>query len=994
MLISRHALVVLTVTAATVGALVAPAAGALAASPTVATARHGSGVDVRKLAPPTGRRTPTQFATDHLLVRFKTGATSSVKTAGVRAAGGIALRPSGSLGWATVATPDVSASLKALKANPSVAYAGYDYVRHATYAPDDPAMQFLNDEEHYIDTAGVSTAWTVTHGSAAQIIAVVDTGVDGTLPDLTGKVLPGEDYVDGDTNAAPAPVNPTCADPSATGHGTFVASVAAANTNNGIGIAGAGWLARVLPVRVLNACGVGLDSNIAAGITWAADHGATVINLSLGGPDVDPVLETALQHANSKGIPVVVAAGNEGTSTPQYPAAYPEAISVAATDTVGRLTYFTSFGDWVDVAAPGWNIIGEEPRALCATAANPRPTDCYYEGAGTSFAAPLVSGSVSLMRTLFPTWTPDQIKDRLERSAADRGPAGTDPGYGHGLLQAGSAVGTHFSYGLLPPAQPNHTPSGAMPVSLDAGGNGSFSTDADLEGTPSWYSFDTSLPSTSETITVSPSPAPDDPDGTFTPQYMDAVVSVYDSGHHHLLATGTPDTTTHVTTVTANVPSGTNLISVSNQNPSAELFQIQVKENGVGGTVVPGALNWVRDIAPGPDSAMQNVQLSTIPTSVQPTVTFDRPMDAATFTSSTVSLLDSATGAAVPCALTYDGPSKTLTISPNAALVNGTTYIIEINQGSPATPAQDTSGNAMPSLRSGFNVIEARPTALPLTGVSASGTPFGAHLSWDLPQTSDFSYVQVRYLQGTTPPTDSTGTIAYAGSLPGATVTGLTAGKDYAFTVIVWNSSPSENASATFVMRGSTTTVSASPTIPSYQAATVVTATVKTLDAQPSAGRTVSFYTRRTGSGLAYTLIGTGTTDANGQASITAHPTYNSDYEVVDGGGVGRMGSFGVVATPVRYIVSFNAVTTTVKAGSSLHFGGVVTPYRPGSTVTLQQYWGGVWHNMAVSTLNSTSRYGFTVTLAKRSLYEYRVVKAGDTVLSYGITPTITLTAT
>ena len=393
--------------------------------------------------------TPPQYARDHVLVRFKPGTTLSQQTARVRAAGGTALRSLDSTTYAKVLTSDVAASLRKLEADPTVAWAGYDYVRHATTIPNDP-FYAPTLQEPYLNLVRLPQAWGVTTGSLSQVVAVVDSGVDATAPDLAGRVLPGEQFLSGTGTGAPggAPgaVDNTCAEPSATGHGTFVASVAAADTNNGYGLAGAAWNAKILPVRVLNPCGLGYDSDISAGINWAADHGATVINLSLAGTDPSPVIQTAMQYATGKSIPVVVSAGNDGNSVPQYPAAYPEAISVGATDATGQLTYFSSFGDWVDLVAPGWDIVGEEPRALCVDPADPHPTDCFYVGAGTSFSAPLVSGVTALLRTKFPSWTPAQIRTRLEQTALDGPtglgePTGLDPYYGYGVLDAYAALG-------------------------------------------------------------------------------------------------------------------------------------------------------------------------------------------------------------------------------------------------------------------------------------------------------------------------------------------------------------------------------------------------------------------------------------------------------------------------------------------------------------------------------------------------------------------------
>ncbi len=452
-------------------ATVALVVGGLAAAAPVAAAEPsgssaGSVSAPRALPRPTGKPAPSRHATDHVLVQFRSGTTVSVRSARARAAGGFALRAVPATSYDRVLTTDVATSLRALRADPSVAWVGYDYVRRATalVVPNDP---YYSQYGQYLTLDRVQSAWSLSKGSTTQVIAVVDSGVDATAPDLAGRVLPGHDFVDNDTNAAPAPPDAGCEDPASTGHGTFVASVAAANTNNGVGIAGVAWTARILPVRVLDQCGDGLDSNVASGVEWAADHGATIINLSLGGTSPSPLLQTALQYAVGKNIAVVVAAGNDGSDVPQYPAAYPEAISVAATDNAGKLTFFSSFGDSVDLAAPGWNIVGEEPRALCADSVVPHPADCYYIGSGTSFSAPIVSGAVALLRTKFPGLTPAQIAARLQASTRGGGRPGRDPFFGFGIVDAYAALGASRTYQLTnvlsavapTPGRPSRSPT-------------------------------------------------------------------------------------------------------------------------------------------------------------------------------------------------------------------------------------------------------------------------------------------------------------------------------------------------------------------------------------------------------------------------------------------------------------------------------------------------------------------------------------------------------
>ena len=185
----------------------------------------------------------------------------------------------------------------------------------------------------------------------------------------------------------------------------------------------------MLPVKVLNYYGPGDDFLIGKGIVWAADHGADIINLSLGGAAESGGLCEAVEYATSKGALVVAAAGNGEDRAAMYPAACPGAVAVTATDANGDFTYFSNYGRWVDLAAPGVQITST------------RNDGGYLAEDGTSFAAPIVSGVAALVRAQHPGWSPGQIEARLAETAQDRGPAGHDSFYGHGLLDAYAALG-------------------------------------------------------------------------------------------------------------------------------------------------------------------------------------------------------------------------------------------------------------------------------------------------------------------------------------------------------------------------------------------------------------------------------------------------------------------------------------------------------------------------------------------------------------------------
>jgi subtilisin family serine protease len=241
--------------------------------------------------------------------------------------------------------------------------------------------------------AGFPKAWDVTQGSSKIVVAVADTGVDPKHPDLRGALVPGWDFVNND------------ADPSDDhGHGTAVAGVIGARSNNHVGGAGICWRCLIMPLKVLDAKGSGDDTLIAAGIVWAADHGAQVINLSLGGPGSSVELTNAMAYANAKGVIVVAAAGNAGVTTQSFPAADPHAVSVAATTVADKRYSWSNFGSWVRLAAPGCNfatILGGGYGTFC----------------GTSSATPLVSGLVALELSAQPAATAGEVEEALARAA-------------------------------------------------------------------------------------------------------------------------------------------------------------------------------------------------------------------------------------------------------------------------------------------------------------------------------------------------------------------------------------------------------------------------------------------------------------------------------------------------------------------------------------------------------------------------------------------------
>ncbi|CAN5806981.1 hypothetical protein BH20ACT12_BH20ACT12_12820 [soil metagenome] len=287
--------------------------------------------------------------------------------------------------------------------------ADYNYIRKASFMPADPRL----DDQWGLTKTRFPGAWNDARGAGAKV-AIVDSGVFSGHPDI-GKIAAQKDFVEGDAVADDD-----------YGHGTRVTGIAGALTDNGKGVAGGCFKCRLLIAKVLDRNGDTTDSKIIKGIDWSVDHGADVVNLSLGGPANSDVLRTEVNRAYSRGTVVVAAAGNEGTTQPQYPAAYSKAIAVSATDRSDGLAYFSGRGDWVDLAAPGTSILST------------RASGDYGTDSGTSMSAPFVSGLAGLLAS--QGMSADSIRQRMQATAKDLGSAGDDPRFGHGRINADAAV--------------------------------------------------------------------------------------------------------------------------------------------------------------------------------------------------------------------------------------------------------------------------------------------------------------------------------------------------------------------------------------------------------------------------------------------------------------------------------------------------------------------------------------------------------------------------
>ncbi len=328
-----------------------------------------------------------------------------------------------------VPSGQVLATVADLQTQPGVIYAEPNYiVEAADTIPND--VDVFGFQFQDLTNIRAFQGWDLSRGGSSARIAVVDTGVDQFHEDLVAKIVAGYDFVNSDADPQ---------DDSISGHGTHVAGIAAAMTNNTIGVAGTSWGARLMPVKVLNALGNGTVANVSVGIIFAADNGAQVINLSLGTAINSPTLQAAIDYAYNKNRVIVAAAGN--TNGPVlYPAAYPNVIAVAAVDFTMARAAFSNFGPQLSVSAPGV--------AIRSTI----PGDAYGQKNGTSMAAGYVSGLAAILVSLSPQ-SPATIKSVIQNTALDLGTAGRDDFYGYGLIQMDAAIRR-----LLPTATPPPPP--------------------------------------------------------------------------------------------------------------------------------------------------------------------------------------------------------------------------------------------------------------------------------------------------------------------------------------------------------------------------------------------------------------------------------------------------------------------------------------------------------------------------------------------------------
>lgn len=301
------------------------------------------------------------------------------------------------------------AFLNAFKSRAEVEFVELDsLIAPQQLAPNDPLFP-----SWFLQKIDAPNAWPITTGSSNITIAILDTGVETSHPDLAPKIVPGRNVYNNNDDVRDV-----------YGHGTPVAGVAGAASNNGIGVASVAWGCGIMPVRISDLDGMAAASTIASGLTWAADHGARVANVSYRVTG-SKTITSAAKYFQSKGGVVVAAAGNNATQEtgPDDPAI----VNVGATDPQDVLYYYSNYGASVDLVAPGNNtttLIGGQ----------------YGAGGGTSFASPVVAGVAALILSVNPSLTPAQVTDILKQNTDDLGAPGWDNTYSSGRVNAAKAV--------------------------------------------------------------------------------------------------------------------------------------------------------------------------------------------------------------------------------------------------------------------------------------------------------------------------------------------------------------------------------------------------------------------------------------------------------------------------------------------------------------------------------------------------------------------------
>ncbi len=413
---------------------------------TLAACNTGAPLSRAPIANPALRQLNTPAANNaaiagKLVVKYRAGLSSAQSISAFSQMGIQHIRPLGNAEsrLEVVQVPagqNAAAAARTLEQDPAIEYAEEIFTipfpeiqRAADDAKDPVSNAYPNDpmfgRQYSHKVSNSQAGWSITRGDKRTLIAIVDSGVDVTHPDLRGKIV---DTFNGADNVKEVV--------DVIGHGTHVAGIASALTNNGTGVAGVAPDCGILAVKVSSGTSSSPSTDgIANGIIWAADHNADVINLSLGSSRQSKVITDAVNYALSKNVVILAATGNDSRRTQSYPAATPGVIAVGSTDSGDNRSSFSNYGPWVSVVAPGSAILSTFP--LNDNLIGQKE---YGSISGTSMATPFATGLAGLIRSKYKNMPVAMVKQVLESSADDKGAAGFDEEYGHGRLNVARAL--------------------------------------------------------------------------------------------------------------------------------------------------------------------------------------------------------------------------------------------------------------------------------------------------------------------------------------------------------------------------------------------------------------------------------------------------------------------------------------------------------------------------------------------------------------------------
>lgn len=432
-----------------------------------------------------------------ILVRFAEGASEAERADAVRSVGGWIEQEIPAIGITRIALPgdandafgDGPAVAAVLAAHPAIAHAEYDGSVRLLFEPNDTYYRsdpYSGLGQWGIRKAFVDKAWDKLRGSDGVTVAILDTGIDAQHPDLISAVAPGQAFV-----SQPSSECDPAVQKDDNSHGTHVAGIVGASGDNGTGVAGVAFGVKVMGVKVLDCTGMGEVSDIANGIVWATDHGARILNLSLGTTQDSLTIRAALDYAASKDVLVVAAVGNCGVVSRgctsanelQYPGAYPDVLGVGSFDEDGEVSSFSSRNASVDVVAPGREIVSTTPTYATYTEPGTTPkTRNYAVFSGTSQAAPFVAGVAALVWSADPGLAAAEVAERIRATAVDIGAKGRDDTSGSGRVNAQAAT----SVPPRPPAALTYAPAASGALTFDAGATTPFPVTVTNTGTTTW----------------------------------------------------------------------------------------------------------------------------------------------------------------------------------------------------------------------------------------------------------------------------------------------------------------------------------------------------------------------------------------------------------------------------------------------------------------------------------------------------------------------------